>query len=234
MNSSAAIILSMNVGQLSEVKLFDKPPSKKLGNGLDEAVAIVDELDVWVDVVADDGSEFVVDVPVFVVELCSVVDVAVDIVISNVVVTESSAVSALLCKSWSLGCNIVHTAASMYGTRVSSRSCSSSSSSKTGAAVCFGFRYQISSSGARSRSATAVGSGSSSTWYAIATDANEIARPSVVAHGARVTCFDVAEATKRLAEAAWWRRNRSERGLKRAIVIMLQPQNTCGSCTASR
>lgn len=81
------------------MKLFDKPPSKKLGNGLDEAVAVVDELDVLVDVVADDESESVVDVPVLVVELLSVVDVAVEIVISNVVVTDSSAVFALLCKS---------------------------------------------------------------------------------------------------------------------------------------
>lgn len=143
------------------MKLFDKPPSKKLGSGLDVAVAVEDELDVLVDVVADEesGFELVVDA---VVELFNVVDVAVDIVISKVVVTESSAVTALLRKSWSLGCNIVHTVPSMYGIRVSNRSCTSSSS-KMGTGVCFGFRYQRSSSGANSRCATAVGSGSSST-----------------------------------------------------------------------
>lgn len=119
-----------------------------------------DELDVLVDVVADEesGLELVVDA---VVELFNVVDVAVEIVISKVVVTDSSAVTALLRKSWSLGCNIVHAAPSMYGIRVSNRSWASSS--KMGVGVCFGLRYQRSSSGANSSCATAVGSGSSST-----------------------------------------------------------------------
>lgn len=194
------------------MKLFDRPPSKKPGNGLDEGVEVLVELEVLVDVADDE--------PAFVVELLSVVRVAaVDIVISKVVVTDSpGAVAALLRKSLFLWANIVNPSPSMYGIRVSNKSCSSFSSKMTGAGVCFGFRYQRSSSGANSRSATAVGSGSSSTWDAEATDANDITRPSVVAHRARVTCFGVA--SKRL----WWKK----------AIVMLQPHHAGESCTASR
>lgn len=193
----------MKVGQVSEVKLFDKPPSKKVGKGLDEAVAVADVLEVSDVLVVDDVAAFVLvdEAPSSVVELFSVVEVAVDIVISKVVVTESSVV-ALLRRACSFGCNMVRTAPSMYGSRVSNRSCPSSSS-KIGGGVCFGFRYHRSSSGASSRSATAAGSGSSSTTDATATDASEITRPSVVAHRTRVGCFDVAGVNPKLTEEAW-------------------------------
>lgn len=114
-------MLSMNVGQLVEVKLFDKPPSKKLGNELDEAVAVDAVVDVDDAAGCVELSELVCsdldDSELFSVEA---VDEAVETGISSVVVTEPD--SALLLNSCSAGCSIVHPSSSRNGIRVSKRS----------------------------------------------------------------------------------------------------------------
>lgn len=96
----------MNVGQLWELKLFDRPPSKKVGNELAVVVAVEEVLVAVDDVVIFELLSVVVVVFLDVVELVRVVDGAVDIVISNVVVTESSDdvvdfSVALFLRSWS-------------------------------------------------------------------------------------------------------------------------------------
>lgn len=83
----------MKVGQVELVKLFERPPSKKPGSGLDEAV---EALSVDVEEVDD----------VVVVELGDAVESAVDTGISRVVVTE--VVAVLFLNSCSSGCNDVH------------------------------------------------------------------------------------------------------------------------------
>lgn len=116
----------MNVGQLVEVKLFDKPPSKKVGNGLDEAIVVEVVVDVGDTEVCVELSELVF-AEVDDLELLSLeaVDEAVEIVISMVLVIEPAV--ALLLSSCSTGCNIVHPSSSRNGTRVSNRSSLTSS-----------------------------------------------------------------------------------------------------------
>lgn len=101
-----------------------------------------------------------------------------------------------------------------------------SSSATMGAGARVGFRYQISSSGASKRSAVAVGSGSSSLGDAVARDANEIASPRARVHRA-------GDFVKMLANGPSRPRNKSERGLKEAMVVMLRPHHTYKPCATS-
>lgn len=82
----------MKVGQVELVKLFERPPSKKPGSGLDEAVEALS-----VDV--EDADDVVV-------ELADAVESAVDTGISRVVVIE--VVAVLFLSSCSSGCKDVH------------------------------------------------------------------------------------------------------------------------------
>lgn len=97
----------MKVGQVELVKLFERPPSKKPGSGLDEAV---EALSVDVEDVADE----------VVAELVNVVESAVDTGISKVVVTE--VVAVLFLNSCSSGCREVHFPSSLIRILVSNNS----------------------------------------------------------------------------------------------------------------
>lgn len=185
----------MKAGQLEAVKLFDRPPSKKVGIGLEVAVAVAieedadfEDVEVLVEVSEAKVSDFEV------LELPS--DDAVDMGISNVVVTAPE--SALLLSSCSAGCSIVHPWSSRNGNLVSSMS--SSMRSEVGRASGVGVGCGTPSRGANRRLATAVGTGSSSTGDARAIEANETIRHSAVAHCVRdVRLAGVGDA-KTLAE----------------------------------
>lgn len=155
-------MLLMNVGQVELVKLFERPPSKKLGSGLDEAV---EELSVDV----EDADDVVVVEPV-----------NVDTGISKVVVTE--AVTVLFFSSCSPGCRAVHSPSSTRRILVSSKSPSTDSgvANGPGVAVACGSPSRLGSQ----IFATSAGSGSSSSGDARTKEAHNNTRPSALAHRA--------------------------------------------------
>lgn len=121
----------MNVGQVVVVKLLDSPPSKGLGRGLDEVVAVAVEVVLEADVASAELSELESSEP-------EAVPLAVDVddgfVIPNVVVMVLAA-AALLRSSFSSGSSIVHLPMSFRaGTCVSSNNVSA----RYGAAVGLG------------------------------------------------------------------------------------------------
>lgn len=182
-------MLAMNVGQVDEVKLLDRLPSKKLGRGLDEAVAVdeVAEVDT-VDVEAD------VDDLILEVDAVRVVEVLAVTVIWKVEVICSD--TALFLNSSSVGCNTVHSPSPLTRTRVSINSCSASSDGG-GLGSGVGVACGTPASGARCRSATAVGSASSSACSAKAIDENNTANAIALAHCARgLLRLDVASGAK--------------------------------------
>lgn len=163
----------MKAGQLDAVKLFDRPPSKNVGNGLVEAVAAVDDAE-DVDEAVDEVVFFAVsDVRVSVAEASESPDDEVDIGISSVVVTVPDA--ALLLSSCSAGCNIFHPSASLKGILVSSKS--SWTRSSVGEGSDMGVGCGTPSRGANRAEVTMVGTGSSS-MEAIAVGVKEKTRHS--------------------------------------------------------
>lgn len=172
-------MLSMNVGQLASVKLFDRPPSKKVGSGLVSAVAVEDDADDEDVEVFDELSVVLAVCDSEVLELLS--DDTVEIGISSVVVAEPDA--ALLLNSCSAGCNSFHPSSSRNGILVSIKSSSMRwvVGSGSGADVGCG----VPSRGASRRFVTAVGTGSSSMGDARAMDAKERARPTALMYFVR-------------------------------------------------
>lgn len=206
-------MLSMNVGQVELVKLFERPPSKKLGSGLEEAV---DELSV-------DVEDAVVSLEVFEVELFSVVESAVDTGILRVVVTE--AVTVLFLNSCSSGCRAVHFPSSQSRTFVSKMSASTRSGVAIGSGVAVGCGPP--SRLGSWRSATSVGCGSSSSGDAMAMEAKKTMKASALAQCVDTVHDDGDDEEERVVD------DKLQQGAKRVneAMIISRRQRACGTCT---
>lgn len=192
----------MNVGQVELVKLFERPPSKKPGSGLDEAV---EELSVEVE-----------DADVVVVELVNV-----DTGISKVVVTE--AVTVLFFNSCSSGCRAVHFPSSTSRILVSMTSSSIRSGVATGWVV--GVARGVPSRLGSQMSTTRAGTGSSSSGDARTRDAHNNATPSALAQCLGCVLDDDGNDVRIVADEL-------QRGAKRVneAMIISRRQRACGTC----
>lgn len=215
-------MLSMNVGQLFWVKLFDRPPSKKVGSGLVAAVAAEDDADEEDVEVFDELSVVVVASDSELLELLS--DDTVGIGISTVAVTEPA--EALFLNSCSAGWSNFQPSSSRNGILVSTKS--SSMRWVVGSASGAGVGCGMPSRGASRRFATAVGTGSSSIGDARTMDAREKARPTALMYRVRFPQPVAIEDTYDPAEGPWRPWPASEE-----VMMNLWPRSSCMTCATS-